>query len=78
VSKGDALFAQSDHVDIHVGAAGMVALVAYTGAGPVPHLLKPITKRDQPTSGGPNEIQMRTSLTQTKAAPKNGRLEPIK
>src|SRR5260370_25500780 len=31
VAKGDAVFAQSDRVNIHVGAIGMVGLVAYTG-----------------------------------------------
>ena len=36
VATGDALFAQSDRVDIHAGAVGMVGLVAYTGGGPVP------------------------------------------
>jgi mannose-6-phosphate isomerase len=40
VATGDALFAQSDRVDIRAGAAGMMGLVAYTGNGPVPHLLR--------------------------------------
>jgi len=31
VAKGDAVFAQSDRINIHVGAIGMVGLVAYTG-----------------------------------------------
>ena len=46
VATGDALFAQSDRVDIHAGAAGMVGLVAYTGGGPIPHLLQPLTQPD--------------------------------
>ena len=39
ITIGDAIFAQSDHVNIRVGRNGMVALVAYAG-GLVPHLLK--------------------------------------
>ena len=37
---GDAIFAQSDRVDIRAGAIGMVGLVAYTGGNPAPHLLQ--------------------------------------
>jgi mannose-6-phosphate isomerase len=40
VVKGDAIFAQWDHVYIHVGSLGMVALVAYTGVGFAPDLLR--------------------------------------
>ncbi|HEY4580845.1 MAG TPA: class I mannose-6-phosphate isomerase, partial [Candidatus Acidoferrales bacterium] len=40
VAAADAVFAQSDRVDIHAGTIGMVGLVAYTGAGPLPHLLE--------------------------------------
>lgn len=75
---GDAVFAQSDRVDIHPGAAGMVGLVAYTGGGPVPHLLQRLTRPDSRDVGVPNEIRVPTSLTQAKAASDNGRLEPIK
>lgn len=39
MTKGDAIFAQSDHVNIRAGKSGMVALVAYAG-GLVPQLLK--------------------------------------
>ena len=34
VATGDAVFAQSDRVDIHAGPTGMVGLVAYTGDSP--------------------------------------------
>jgi mannose-6-phosphate isomerase len=40
VAKGDAIFAQSDRVDLQAGNAGMAALVAYTGGDPVPDLLQ--------------------------------------
>jgi mannose-6-phosphate isomerase len=39
ITIGDALFAQSDHVNIRAGRNGLVALVAYAG-GLVPQLLK--------------------------------------
>jgi mannose-6-phosphate isomerase len=38
---GDAVFAQSDSIDIRAGPEGMAGLVAYTGVGgPLPHLLQ--------------------------------------
>src|SRR6202521_2281228 len=40
LATADAVFAQSDRVDIHVGSTGMMALGAYTGVGPIPHLLR--------------------------------------
>ena len=78
VATGDALFAQSDHVDIHPGATGMVALVAYTGGGPIPHLLQRLTQPGSIDVERPKEMRVPTSLTQENAAPNNGRLETIK
>ncbi len=78
VATGDALFAQSDRVDIHPGAIGMVGLVAYTGGGPVPHLLHRLTQPGSIDVRRPQEMQLPTSLTQARAAPKNGRLDTIK
>jgi mannose-6-phosphate isomerase len=40
MTPGEALFAQSDRVDIHAGASGVVVLVAYTGGSSIPHLLE--------------------------------------
>src|SRR5712671_2240576 len=40
VAAADAIFAQSDHVNIRAGRTGMVGLVAYTGIGPIPRLLR--------------------------------------
>jgi mannose-6-phosphate isomerase len=77
-ATGDTLFAQSDRVDIHPGAAGMVGLVAYTGGGAVPQLLQRLTRPGAIDVGRPKEIQVPTSLTQAKPAPKNGRLETTK
>jgi mannose-6-phosphate isomerase len=41
VARGDAIFACADRADIHVGGTGMVGLVAYTGVGADPDLLRP-------------------------------------
>jgi mannose-6-phosphate isomerase len=78
VVTGDALFAQSDHVDIHSGAIGMVGLVAYTGDGPIPHLLQHLTQPDSIDVERSQEIRVPSSLAQANAAPKNGRLESTK
>ena len=68
IATGDALFAQADRIDIHSGAIGMVGLVAYTGGGPVPHLLQRLAQPGSIDVGRPREIQMPTSLAQAKAA----------
>jgi mannose-6-phosphate isomerase len=69
VATGDVLFAQLDRVDIHPGAIGMVGLVAYTGRGPIPHLLQPLTRPGSINVRRPEEIPVPTSLTQAKVAP---------
>jgi mannose-6-phosphate isomerase len=78
VATGDALFAQSDHVDIHPGAVGLVGLAAYTGGDPNPYLLRRLTQQRTIDVGRPKQMPVPTSLTQAKAAPMNGRLETIK
>jgi len=40
LATGDALFAQSDRVDIRSGAIGTTGLVAYPGSRPIPNLLQ--------------------------------------
>lgn len=50
VARGDALFVQSDRVDIHTGPEGLVALAAYTGDRLVSHLLQPDV-RSSPSKG---------------------------
>ena len=75
VVTGDAIFVQSDRVGIHAGPTGMVGLAAYTGGGPVPHLLQRLTQPGSMNVRLPQEMQVPTSLTQANAAPKNGRLE---
>jgi hypothetical protein len=71
-------FSCMDRVNIRAGTIGMVGLVAYTGGGPAPHLLQRLTQPGSLNVGRPNETQVPTSLTQAKAAPKNGRLETTK
>jgi mannose-6-phosphate isomerase len=78
VATGDAVFSQSDRVDIHPGATGTVALAAYTGGGPVPRLLQRLTQPASMDIRRPQEMQVPTSLTSAKAAPRNGRLETTK
>jgi mannose-6-phosphate isomerase len=78
VVTGDALFAQADHVDIHSGAVGMVGLVAYTGDGPIPHLLQHRTPPNSIDVERQQEIRVPSSLAQDNAVTKNVRLESIK
>jgi len=78
LTTGDAVFAQSDHVDIHAGPIGMVGLAAYRGAGPIPHLLQRVGQSGAMDVGRPQEVQVPTSLTRAKTAPTNGRLETTK
>lgn len=78
VALGDALFAQLDRVEIDVGAGGMVGLVAYTGGGPVSHLLQRLTRPGPSDVGRPRELPMPIPLIDAKPAAKNGRMETIK
>jgi mannose-6-phosphate isomerase len=78
VAVGDAVFAQSDRVNIHAGTIGMVGLVAYTGGGQVPHLLQRLEQSDATDTGRPQEVQVPISLTRAKTVPTIGRLETSK
>ncbi len=74
VAGGDAVFAQSDRVEIHAGASGLVGLVAYTGVGPVPHLLRRLA-RTGAIDAVPPDVRAPTSLTRARAAATDGSLE---
>jgi len=78
VATADAVFAQSDRVDIHAGAKGMVALAAYTGVGPVSHLLRRLAPSAATDARQSQKVQMPTPLTPTGTAVTNSRLEPTK
>ena len=58
LGRGDAVFAQSDHVIIRPGPAGMVGLVAYTGSTPASDLLRPLKQTDAIDSTLQKEVQM--------------------
>jgi mannose-6-phosphate isomerase len=82
VALGDALFAQLDRIEIDTGANGMVGLVAYTGGGPVSHLLQRLTRPGPIDAGRPRELHVPIPLIEAKPVPRNdpgnGRLETIK
>jgi len=78
VVAADAIFAQSDRVDIQVGGTGMVGLVAYTGSDPEAHLLRRLAQLDATHARRPQEVQEPTSLTRATAASTPGRLETTK
>jgi mannose-6-phosphate isomerase len=72
VAMGDAIFAQSDSVDIKAGADGMMALVASTGVDdPVPILLQRAAQPVATDTAPVTKIQVSTFPTRT-AAPLAG------
>lgn len=75
VAATDAIFAQSDRVDIHAGTAGMVGLAAYTGVGPVPHLLRRLARPVSTDASRPRKVQVPTLPTRARAASTDHRLE---
>ena len=58
IAQGDAIFAQSDRVDLRAGTAGTVGLVAYTGGSPIPDLLRNLNHRSAIDMGQQSEAQM--------------------
>jgi mannose-6-phosphate isomerase len=76
VAIGDAVFAQSDRLDMHTGTVGMVGLVAYTGGGDTPRLLQRLKQPGALDARPPAE--MPASLTPAKVASTNGRLDTTK
>ena len=67
ILTGDAVFAQSDRVNVHVGPDALVGLVAYTGlGGPVAHLLQRIatpSPKDSKLAATPQKAPSDTSAT---------------
>jgi mannose-6-phosphate isomerase len=78
VAMADAVFAQSDRADIRVGKSGMVGLLAYTGIGPIPHLLRRLAQAGPTEARWPQDAQVATSLTRAKVATSCGHLETTK
>ena len=58
VSKGDVIFAQSDRVDLHAGAVGMIGLVACKGTRPVLDLLRSLGEPSAMDAEQKTEAQM--------------------
>jgi mannose-6-phosphate isomerase len=77
VVKGDAVFAQSDRVNIHAGTIGIVCLVAYMGAGPAPDLLQRPRQPDKWVAGRPQEVKGPTSFSGEMANPTDGYMETV-
>jgi len=75
VVTGDAIFAQSDRVDIRAGAVGLVCLLAYTGPGPVPDLLHDVGQRDAREASQPHAASLTTSLFRTSTTTTDGYME---
>jgi mannose-6-phosphate isomerase len=58
VAKGEAIFSQSDRVELRAGNAGVAALVAYTGGDPVPDLLQRLKEPSVTKTGQKIEVQV--------------------
>jgi mannose-6-phosphate isomerase len=78
VAPADAVFAQSDRIDIHAGTSGMVGLAAYTGIGPVPHLLRRLAQPGPTQAMRQSKVPAPTSLTGARAASTGNRPETPK
>ena len=74
VGIGDAIFVQSDRVNIQSGPSGLMGLAAYTGNDPVPHLLQRLNPSE--AMKAPQEMQVPV-LAEAKAIPTNERVEII-
>lgn len=75
VATANAIFAQSDRVDIRAGRTGMVGLVAYTGIGPIPNLLRRLAQADTKAL---QEALLPAPVARANAAPTISRLETTK
>jgi mannose-6-phosphate isomerase len=75
VGKGDAVFAQADRVSIHVGNTGMVGLVAYTGDGRVPDLLRRPGQHSETDARRLLEVQGPPVFTGAMPSPTSRRME---
>jgi mannose-6-phosphate isomerase len=71
---GDAVFVQSDCVDVHAGSTGMVCLAAYTGGDIVANLLERIRPAAATSAGLPQALKVPTFLPHAmEASPANRR-----
>jgi mannose-6-phosphate isomerase len=77
VARSDVVFAQRDLVDIHVGKAGMVGLLAYTVDGRVPDLLRHPGQLSETDARRLQEVQGPPVFTGAIAPPTARRTETI-
>ena len=77
VAKGDAVFARADRVGIHVGKTGMVGLMAYTGDGRVPDLLRRAGHVAETDARRLQEVQGPPVFTEAMAPPTTRRMETM-
>lgn len=68
IAAGDAIFVQSDCVDIHTGPTGIVGLAAYTGGDTVPHLLRRVRPPGTTERGPPQAVQVPIVVRQAQKA----------
>ena len=66
VVTGDAVFLESDRVDIDAGSNGLAGLLAYTGIGLAPDLQR---RLGEPDARWSHEVALPASLTQARAEP---------
>lgn len=71
VAIGDAVFAQSDGIDLQAGPDGLVSLVAYTGDDLVPHLLHRLVQSSA-DAAPPTGTLTATSFLQSRGGPMYG------
>jgi mannose-6-phosphate isomerase len=75
VVTGDAVFAQSESVDMRAGLEGMASLVAYTGVGgPVPDLLRSLAQPRATDEARPEGMQVAAPAARTKPAMAHGQM----
>jgi mannose-6-phosphate isomerase len=63
VAIGDAIFAQSDRVDVQAGNIGLVGLAAYAGPGAAANLLQRLKQQGSMDARGPKHMRAPPSLT---------------
>jgi mannose-6-phosphate isomerase len=77
VATGDAIFAQSESVDMRAGLQGMATLMAYTAVGGlVPYLLQSRSQRSA-TDGARSDVLLAASAAQAKPAVVHGHTRKI-
>ena len=69
VVTGDAVFLETDRVDIDAGSNGLAGLLAYTGIGLAPDLQRRLGEPDASDARWSHEVALPAALTQARAEP---------